>query len=84
MNQKTDPQKILFDLQKRLNVKVGLQKPYKESGFKYGNLERIYHYDLHIEDLENGIAPESPGIFGSNFGKIDQRELDRETLRGWH
>jgi len=58
---------------------------------------RIYLFDIHLEDLENGIAPESPGIFGSqtiehktpgviidDSGKIDQRNLDCETERGLH
>jgi len=46
---------------------------------------RIYLFDIHHKDWENGIAPESSGIFESKvFGKIDQRNLDRETESGLH
>lgn len=42
----------------------------------------VYLFDLHLEDLGNGIAPESPGIGSYSSPKIDQRALDRRTLSG--
>jgi len=65
-----------------------LNKRYSDKDFIYSDdMEKakyavIYYFDIHLEDLENGIAPESPGIFTGD-AKINQRELDNLTMRGW-
>jgi len=64
-----------FDNNKKLLLLKGgrLSKRYFDNDFVYSEAfkrlftVRIYHFDLHLEDLENGIAPESPGIFGGGF-----------------
>jgi len=78
-------EQTLFKLQKKLKVKVGLQSSrYGGFYFENGKWVSAYDYDVHIEDLENGNAPESPGIMGGKNVKIDQRNLNHETERGLH
>jgi len=63
--------KTFHENKRNLLAKGGkLNRHYIDKDFIYSDdmekqlfFTKVYLFDIHLEDLENGVAPESPGIF---------------------